>query len=202
MKQSSGVEWVDLDTSHPIWDRFFWVAPLVLIGTREESGKADLAPKHMAVPLGWGNYFGFVCTPSHATYRNARREEAFTVSYPRPDQIVVASLAASPRCEDGDKAIVGELPTRPAQRIQGVVLDGAMVTLECELVDIFDGFGDNSLIVGRVLAARAHRDALLREYRDPQSVLAASPLLAYLNPGRFSVIHESNSFPFPDGFKR
>lgn len=202
MKQSSDVEWVDLDTSHPIWDRFFWVAPLVLIGTREESGKADLAPKHMAVPLGWDNYFGFVCTPSHATYRNARREKAFTVSYPRPDQIVVASLAASPRCEDGDKAIVGELPTRPAQRIPGVVLEAATVTLECELVDIFDGFGDNSLIVGRVLAARAHRDALLREYRDPQSVLAASPLLVYLNPGRFSVIHESNSFPFPDGFKR
>ncbi len=83
-------ELVSLGTHHPIWDRFFWVAPLVVIGTREVSGEFDLAPKHMVCPLGWQNYFSFVCTPKHATYRNAQREKAFTVSYPRPDQVVIA----------------------------------------------------------------------------------------------------------------
>ena len=62
---------VTLDTAFPIWERFFTVAPLVLIGTREVDGTYDLAPKHMVTPLGWGNYFGFVCTPRHATYANA-----------------------------------------------------------------------------------------------------------------------------------
>ena len=202
MSEHDDSPWVDLDTEHPIWDRFFCVAPLVLVGTREENGEADLAPKHMAMPLGWSNYFAFVCTPNHATYQNARREKAFTVSFPRPDQVVAASLAASPRFATGDKRVVRDLPTLPATKVPGVLLDGAAVTLECELDRVLDGFDDNSLLVGRVVAARAHRDALLRHHRDPQDVLAGTPLLAFLNPGRFAVINESSSFPFPDGFQR
>ena len=69
---------LDLDVSQPIWDRFFWVAPLVIIGTREPDGGHDLAPKHMATPMGWRNYFGFVCTPRHRTYSNAERSGVFT----------------------------------------------------------------------------------------------------------------------------
>ena len=65
---------IELDVSLPIWERFFWVAPLVLVGTREPDGGHDLAPKHMATPIGWENYYGFVCTPRHHTYSNIRRE--------------------------------------------------------------------------------------------------------------------------------
>ena len=57
---------VELDVRLPVWERFFTVAPLVLIGTREADGSFDLAPKHMVLPLGWQNYIGFVCTPRHA----------------------------------------------------------------------------------------------------------------------------------------
>ena len=73
-----------LDCSEPIWERFFTLAPLVLIGTREPDGDIDIAPKHLAIPMSWDNYFGFVCTPRHATYANARRTGVFTVTYPRP----------------------------------------------------------------------------------------------------------------------
>ena len=48
---------VEIDTAQPIWDRFFMVAPLVLIGTTEPDGSLDLAPKHMVTPMGWQNYF-------------------------------------------------------------------------------------------------------------------------------------------------
>jgi hypothetical protein len=65
---------VSLDVTAPIWERCFTVAPLVLVGTREKDGSYDLAPKHMATPMGWQNYFGFVCTPRHRTYHNVRRE--------------------------------------------------------------------------------------------------------------------------------
>ena len=75
---------IELDISEPVWDRFFWVAPLVLVGTREPDGSHDLAPKHMAIPMGWQNYFGFVCTPSHHTYSNVQRSGVFTVLDYRP----------------------------------------------------------------------------------------------------------------------
>ena len=75
---------IPLATGQPIWDRFFTVFPLVIVGSKEPDGRYDLAPKHLAMPLGWENYFGFVCSPRHGTYHNIRRNAAFTVSYPRP----------------------------------------------------------------------------------------------------------------------
>ena len=108
---------VELETDEPVWDRCFTVAPLVLIGTRDEDGSLDLAPKHMAFPMGWKNYFGFVCSPRHQTCVNIERTGEFTVSYTKPSQVLYASLAASPRCEDGPKTVLQSFPTFPARKI-------------------------------------------------------------------------------------
>ena len=88
---------VTLDERAELWEQCFLVAPLVLVGSRDADGGYDFAPKHMATPLGWDRYFGFVCTPRHSTYRNVERRRAFTVTFPRPNQIVQTSLAASRR---------------------------------------------------------------------------------------------------------
>ena len=193
---------VELDVRVPVWERFFTVAPLVLVGTREPDGSFDLAPKHMVLPLGWQNYFGFVCTPRHATYFNAWRENAFTVSYPRPDQLVETSLAASLRCEGGRKPAIATLATVPARKVAGVLVEGATLQFECELERIVDGFGVNSLIVGRIVAAYADPAVLREADRAPEDVLAAAPLLAYIHPGRFATIAEAHSFPFPEDMRK
>jgi flavin reductase (DIM6/NTAB) family NADH-FMN oxidoreductase RutF len=196
------VKYATLEVAQPVWDRFFWVAPLVVIGTTEPDGSPDLAPKHMAMPLGWLNYFGFVCTPRHATYRNALRDRAFTVSYPRPDQLVHASLAAEPRCDDGQKASLATLEVQSGQVVGGPLLRDAYVHLECELDRIVDGFGENALVIGRVVAARVALEALRVKDREDEAVIAESPLLAYLAPGQFARIDRGHNFPFPAGFSR
>lgn len=198
---------VSLDVQRPIWNRFFTVAPLVIVGTREPDGTYDLAPKHMATPMGWDNYFGFVCTPRHGTYRNAKQTGTFTVSYPRPSQVVVASLAATPRCktapeEAASKPVVDQLPTFPASTVDGRFVDEGYLFLGCELERVVDGFGENSLIVGRVVEAHAHEDALRVSEREDADVVRAMPLLAYLAPGLFARIREAQAFPFPEGFTR
>ena len=193
---------VELDISESIWERFFWVAPLVLVGTRESDGGHDLAPKHMAMPMGWKNYFGFVCTPRHHTYQNIKRDGVFTVSYPNPSQLVLISLAASPRCGDEEKPALSVLPVFPASVVDGVLVEGATVFLECELDRIIDGFDVNSLIVGRVVAARVDERAERSPDHDDQAVVHDVPLLAYLHPGRFATIENSLSFPFPAGMKK
>ena len=109
---------VSLDLTQALWERFFTVAPLIVVGTKEADGSYDLAPKHMATPLGWGNYFGFICTPRHRTYQNVQREKNFTVSFPKPGQIVLTSLAAAPRCGDDSKPTIATLPTFPASAIE------------------------------------------------------------------------------------
>jgi len=193
---------VELDPSRPVWDSFFTVFPLVVVGTLEPDGTPDLAPKHMAMPMSWGNWFGFVCSPRHATERNARREGTFTVSFPRPDQLVLTSLAAAPRCEDGRKHGLDVLPTVPARRVRGVLLEDAVLQLECEVDRVVEGLDENDLLIGRIVAARVHEDALRSPDWSDEEVLIRSPALAYLDPGRFAVIDHAESFPFHKGFSR
>jgi flavin reductase (DIM6/NTAB) family NADH-FMN oxidoreductase RutF len=156
----------------------------------------------MAFPVGWENYFGFVCTPRHHTYGNAVRDGAFTVSYPRPTQLVSASLAASPRCEGDSKPALAALEVFSASTVPGVLVSGCSAWLECELERIVDGFGPNSLVIGRVTAARVAEDALRLRDGDDAEVVHQAPLLAYLRPGRFAAIDNSLSFPFPAGMKK
>jgi len=193
---------VTLNAETPIWDRFFMVFPLVVIGTRDEDGTYDLAPKHMAMPMGWHNAFGFVCTPRHRTYHNAGREHTFTVSFPRPSQVVIASLTASPRCEDASKPTLRALPTVRATQVDGVFLEDSYAYLECRLDRIIDGFGANSLITGTIIAAHIDEAALRLQEEDDADLIHQAPLLAYLSPGRFANIRESYAFPFPVDFKR
>ena len=190
-----------LDPRDDLWSRIYTVAPLVLVGTEDSDGSPDIAPKHMAFPLGWDNYFGFVCTPRHATYANIERRGSFTVSYPRPAAVVATSLTASPRCEDG-KPIVGLLETFPARTANGVFVKGSYLYLECRLKEIVDGFGANSLIAGEIIAAYADPAALRTSDRDDADLLVQAPQLAYLYPGRFAIIDRTQAFPFPAGMQR
>lgn len=195
-------EMTSLDVEAGLWDRVYRVAPLVVIGTGEDDGY-DLAPKHMAFPLGWSGYYGFVCSPRHATYHNVRRTGEFTVSYPRPSQVVLAALAAAPREGwESDKHVVEGLPVLPATRVDAPFLADSYFLLECELDRIEDGFGPNSLIAGRVVAAHASRDALIVSDHDPDEHLAEAPLLAYVDPGRYAAIDRAQAFPFPEGFRK
>jgi len=193
---------VTLDVSKPIWDRFFTVHTLVVVGTRQAGGEHDLAPKHMAIPFGWQNFFGFVCTPNHRTYLNIKQEREFTVSYPRPSQVLETSLTAAPRCEDDSKPSLDNLPTFQAQKIDSPFLTDSYLYLECKLNRIVDGFGDNSLIIGEIVAAHVNKDAVRGPDRDDADLIYKSPLLAYLSPRRFAYISESRQFPFPEHFKR
>jgi flavin reductase (DIM6/NTAB) family NADH-FMN oxidoreductase RutF len=193
---------VSLGVDFPIWERFFHVAPLIVVGTKEPTGDFDLAPKHMAMPLGWGNYFAFVCTPEHSTYANAMREGAFTVSFPRPSQVVLASLAAAPRCDEGTKPLLPMLETFPAGVVDGVLLSDAYLHLECETHRVFDDFDENSLITGRIVAALVSEDAIRRSDRDDRYTVFRGPILAYVSPGRYAEISQTFAFPFHEGTTR
>ena len=194
---------VSLDISQSIWSRFYWLAPLVLIGTSDSDGHMDFAPKHMVTPMGWDNYFGFVCTARHKTYQNISQQKVFTVTYVRPTQLLLSSLAASPRCdEDPDKSILSMFQTVSASQIDAQFLQDGYVFLECEHHKTIDGFGENCLITGKIVAAHIHEDALRTSDRDDAEIIENSPLLAYVSPHRFSTISESNVFPFPENMKK
>jgi flavin reductase (DIM6/NTAB) family NADH-FMN oxidoreductase RutF len=193
---------VALDTSRPIWDRFFTVAPLVLVGTRDPDGAIDIAPKHMVTPMGWQNYFGFVCTPRHSTFQNIERTGQFTVSYPKPSQVLYASLAASPRGEEGGKPILQAFSTFPATTVDGALVQDGYLYLECEHFKTVDGFGENSLVTGRIVAASVDAAALRATEVDDQDLLHDTPMFVYLPPTRFASVERTSAFPFPADMKK
>ena len=192
---------VELPLGSALWERVFTVAPLVIIGTKEADGW-DFAPKHMAMPLGWASYYCFACTPEHATYRNIEAHPQFTVSFPLSDQVLESSLAAGGRVASDAKPTLAAVPAVPARVVDGRVVDGCPLYLECELERIVDGFGPNSLIVGRVVAGFASRDALRGPEVDDADLVHRLGLLAYLAPGRFAAVRDSLAYPFPVDFRR
>lgn len=191
-----------LDTkSGPIWDHFFSVAPLVVIGTRSPAGEPDLAPKHMAGPASWDNYFAFVCAASHKTLSNCLERGSFSVSYPRPDQVLLAALAASPRAGECPKSdILSNLPLILDPDCDPVLRD-ASLQLHCKLHNHL-AIGPNVLIIGQVVSAAVHPEALRRSDEDDHDRIRQFPLLAYVSPGRYAVIEESQAFPFPRDYSR
>ena len=193
---------VAVDTTVPVWEQFFTVAPLVLIGTRDPDGSLDLAPKHMVTPMGWQNYFGFVCTPRHNTCSNIERTGEFTVSYPKPSQVLITSLAASPRVAEGSKPVIDYLSTFPATEVDGSFITDGCLFFECRHFKTIDGFGENCLITGEIVAAFADDDYLRHAEADDQETIHDAPLFAYLAPGRFAAIDRSNAFPFPESMKK
>ena len=192
---------MDIDTSRPVWHRFFTVAPLVLIGTSDPDGSHDFAPKHMVTPMGWQNYFGFVCSPSHSTCANIQRNGEFTVSYPKPSQVLHSSLAASPRL-GGHKPVLDYFTTFAAREVNAELIEEAYLYFECRHFKTVNGFGPNCLITGEIVAAYAEQEFLRSSELDDQELVHHSPLLAYLAPGRFATIERSNAFPFPAHMKK
>ncbi len=194
---------VSLDTNIPIWDSIYTIAPLIVIGTKENDGY-DLAPKHMATPLGLDNYFGFVCTPRHSTYGNIIKTKEFTVSFPLPSQIITASLSASPRNGEilKSQAIVKVLPIIKATEMDAPLVKDAYLYFECDLFKIIDGFADNSIITGRIKKAYVRKEYMRYSDKDEQQQLKENPLLVYIANGRFAKTSETYNFPFPKDFKR
>lgn len=202
MKMIEDLNLVSLDMTKPVWQYFYTVAPLVVVGTKEGNAY-DMAPKHMAMPLGRDNYFGFICTPAHSTWHNVLHTGYFTVSFPRPDQVTLASLAASPRCGENNtqKPIVDGLPMITAPGMDAPFLKDSYLALECTLDRIVEGFGDFGLIAGKISAAYLDPESMRVSEGDDGDMIRENPLMAYLPYGRFAQIKETFVFPMPKGFE-
>ncbi len=194
--------YLELDLDRP-WSNFYMVSPLIVVGSKGADGY-NMAPKHMCTPLGFGPYYGFVCTPRHQTYHNIKDSGCFTISFPVPDQVVMTSLSAIPRCGErrNRSKIIKQLPTFKAQKVDALCLDGAYLIFECTLDQIIDGFKDYSLIIGEIIRVRVRKNYLISSEKDAQEVIFMNPLLAYLPDDRFAEISKTRTFPFPKDFSR
>jgi len=202
MENDSSKHITPLNLDYPIWEQVLTVHPLVIVGSVDQKGDIDFAPKHMAFPLGWKNYYGFVCTPNHTTYQNIKETGEFTVTFPAPEQVVLTSMTASPRCDDNTKPALSTLSKIRAKKVNGFFIENGYLFLECKLLRIIDGFGENSLILGEVIVASAKRGIMKLPSVDENETIYHNPQLVYVSPGRYAVIKNTHAFPFPENFKK
>ena len=92
------VDVLEIPTDSAIWDRFFMVAPLAIVGTR--TGTATISLRSTRRCRSGANFFCFVY-PEPRDLPERPREHGEFVFVPRPDQLVETSLAAHPRRPDG-----------------------------------------------------------------------------------------------------
>ena len=203
MKRNLLNNFISLDVKESIWDFFYTVAPLVIIGSKENNS-FNLAPKHMATPIGFSNYFGFVCTPRHSTYHNIKKEKKFTVSFVKPSQVLFTSLSATPRDKNNknSKEILKSIPTIPTTNNNNLFIADSYVLFECSLYKIIDGFDDYSIITGKIDTALVHKDYKIYSEIDEQKHIFNNPLLVYIAQGRFANVKNTYNFPFPKDFQK
>ncbi len=196
-------DFISLELKDSIWEHFYTVAPLVVIGSKEIQG-FDLAPKHMATPLGFSDFFGFVCTERHCTYHNIKKHGRFSVSFIKPDQILLSSLAAIPRCSVNNfsQDITQHIPSVLSEDGEMIFVKDSYAILDCSLHKIIDGFDDYSIITGRIRSAQVHRNYKIVSDEGHQKQIYDHSLLAYIAPGRFANIRETLSYPYPKDFQR
>ena len=190
-----------LDLEPPVWDRCVHGRPAR--ARRHDRARRRPRPRPEAhgdsARLGQLLRFRLHAEPCHVPQRRAHPKLHRDLSAPRGHR----------RDEPDGNTALREHQARhrcardvPATEAEGVFARNGYLFLECVLERIVEGFGRNALIAGRIVAAHIDPVGALRSSdRDDADILLAAPQLAYLYPGRFSVIDTTHAFPFPAGMR-
>lgn len=98
--------------------------------------------------------------PGKATHENIAASMCFGVGIAGDDQNVLCSIAGNNHGKEVDKvAALTELGFRfqPAKHIDVLMVEGAALQVECELIATHDA-GDHTLFIGRALSVLLHEE--------------------------------------------
>ena len=83
-----------------------------------------------------------------------------------------------------------------------MLVGGCALYLECVLDRFVDGFGENSLVVGRIVAASVLRSALRGTDVDDSDLLHGCVRSSTSRPGVSAWSRQTHAFPLPPDFSR
>lgn len=126
--------------------------PIAWIGTFNEDGSANLAPYAL---------FSVVCTDPMMmqfasrspkdSYKNAKREGAFTIHIPRVDQQPKVAVTSQPFPEGESEADIVDMSWTKAPNVNAPIMDDASVAFELEVHSFVD-LDTSVLTIGEVKA--------------------------------------------------
>lgn len=125
---------------------WFYPMPVLLIGTYDENGKADV------MNAAWGGVYDtnlvMVClSPEHRTTANMRARKAFTISFADVRHVTQADYVGLVSANDEPcKLELSGFQAVPSSKVDAPLLADLPMTLECSLVKI----NEDGVAIGRI----------------------------------------------------
>lgn len=137
---------------------------VVIAIARDKNGKAN------PITLGWTMIvsgeppmMAIAVASTHYSIETIRHSKCFTISFPSSDMADVALFFGSRSGRDFDKLANCDCKTKPAKRIDSVLLTDAVANFECEL-ESETVAGDHITFVGRIVTSHINTEPKKRLY--------------------------------------
>ncbi len=133
---------------------------LVLVCTKSEDGRYDLAPVAWNCPLDYEpvSRVLFVCDPGHRSYEDLVEAGEFVLALPSVAQRVLVEKTGSVSGRDVDKYAEFGIAAERAREVDALVPAGVAGWLECRLLRVIVE-GSSAVVMGEVLRAAAAPEA-------------------------------------------
>lgn len=131
--------------------------PTVLVSTRDEKGRYDIAPVAWVSPVQKDPPKLLLVLGRHSqTYRNIISRKEFVVCIPHLDQATLLMKTGSSSGATVDKFSEFKIDTFRASRLDALIPHGCIGYIECTLSNNFQE-DDADILVGEVLVAKADK---------------------------------------------
>ena len=137
---------------------------VVIAIAKDKNGKAN------PVTLGWtmivsGNppMMAIAIAKKHYSIEAVNYSKSFTISYPSSEMADAAIFFGSKSGRDTDKFAQFDCKIEPAQKIDSVLLSGAVANFECEL-DSQTEAGDHIVFIGKIVCSHKNTEVKKRLY--------------------------------------
>jgi flavin reductase (DIM6/NTAB) family NADH-FMN oxidoreductase RutF len=133
---------------------------LILVCTRSEDGRYDLAPVAWNCPLDYEpvSKVLVVCDPGHRTYEDLVEAGEFVLALPSASQRSLIEKTGSSSGRDVDKYVEYGIESFEAQQVDARIPVGVAGWLECRLLRVIVE-GSSAVVMGEVLYAAAVPEA-------------------------------------------
>lgn len=133
---------------------------LVLVCTRSEDGRYDLAPVAWNCPLDYEpvSRVLVVCSPEHRSYEDLVESGEFVLALPTLEQRLMVEETGSVSGHEVDKYAKFKIEAFAAHKVDALVPESVAAWLECRLLRVVVE-GSSAVVMREVLRAQALPDA-------------------------------------------
>ena len=171
--------------------------PVLIIGTYDEEGKPN------AMNAAWGGIYDYnqimVCLSFHKTTDNIRNSKAFTISFATVDTVTASDyVGVVSQNAEPNKITKSGLVAIKAKNVNAPLFTNYPLTLECELVEVFNEGEGGGNFVGKIVNVSADESVLTNGKVDYKKLkpLAFDPVTA-----KYIALGEEVAQAFKEGLK-